>query len=59
MRQFANYFRRIKLEYFFVMAKFCLNKADKHIEEDSFWTWMDMYGKYSRKYFELYGKVGL
>lgn len=59
MRYFTNCLRRIKLEYFFMMAKLSLKEADKHIDEDAFWTWMKVYGKYSRKYFELYGKVGL
>lgn len=59
MRKITKYFRRIELEYFFRMAKLCLNRADKHIEEDEFWIWMNKYGKYSRKYFELYRKVGL
>ena len=59
MRYFTKHFKRAKLEYLYRMAKFCLNRADKHIEEDEFWIWMDKYGKYSRKYFELYGKVGL
>ena len=59
MRKITMYFRRIDLEYLFIMAKLCLNRADKHIEEDEFWIWMDKYGKYSRKYFKLYGKIGL
>ena len=59
MRKITRHFRRIELEYLYRMAKFCLGRADKHIEEDEFWIWMDKYGKYSRKYFELYGKAGL
>ena len=59
MRKITRYFRRAKLEYFYIMAKFCLNRANEHVEEDEFWSWMDKYGKYSRKYFELYPKAGL
>lgn len=59
MRKITRHFRRIELEYLYRMAKFCLGRTDKHIEEDEFWIWMDKYGKYSRKYFELYGKAGL
>lgn len=59
MRKITKRFRRIELEYLYRMAKFCLNRADEHIEEDEFWIWMDKYGKYSRKYFELYREVEL
>lgn len=47
------------MKYYYKMTKVCLNRADKHVGEDKFWTWMNMSRKYTNKYIELYCKAGL
>ena len=59
MRVITKHYRRIKMKYYYKMTKVCLNRADKHVGEDKFWTWMNMSRKYTNKYIELYCKAGL
>ena len=59
MRHITKHYRKIKMKYYYIMTKFCLNKADKHVEEDAFWIWMKMSREYTNKYIKLYNEAGL
>lgn len=59
MRHINKHFMKIKMKHYYFMTKFCLNKADKHINEDEFWIWMKKSREYTNKYIKLYSEMGL
>lgn len=59
MRHITRYSKKFKMKYYYTMTKVCLNKADKYIGEDEFWSWMKKSREYTNKYIELYSETGL